>query len=226
MDDQVADLIALSRGIEESRPDNAEELLALVHKMLCAHRDQYSAIEQLENEFLTPFYDEYGNETNKQRHSRIADIAAGTVSPNFTLHLFNRLESSGLAMIRPLAALAQTRKPKEMVIPPYVDEQAVVNGRLITRQRKNNLKAPPSQLIENAHLLHNEARQIGGKSAAEKRQLQAAANMAAAKRHWEGLVASGRPEHGIAKLVADRMGVTPKTIREWRRSGWGEDKRT
>lgn len=223
MDDQIADLIALGKGIEKSRPDNAEELLALVHKMLCAHRAQYDAIEKLEKEFLAPFYDGYGNESPKQRHSRIVDIAAETVSPNFTLHLFTRLEDAGLAMVRPLAALAQTRKPKEMVILPYVDEQVTANGKLITRQRKNNLKAPPSQLIENADFLHNGARRGGGRSAAEKRQRRATANMAAAKKHWEDLVAGGRPERGIATLVAERMGVTPKTVREWRRSNWGED---
>lgn len=156
MDDQIANLIALGKGIEESRPDNAEELLALVHKMLCAHRSQYDAIEKLEKEFLAPFYDGYGDETHKQRHSRIAEIAAGTVSPNFTLHLFTRLEDAGLAMIRPLVALAQTRTPRKMAIPPYVDEQAIVNGRVITRRRKNNQKMPPEKLIESADNTYKE----------------------------------------------------------------------
>lgn len=60
MDDQIADLIALGKGIEESLPDNAEELLTLVHRLLCAHRSQHAAIEKLEKEFLAPFYDGYG----------------------------------------------------------------------------------------------------------------------------------------------------------------------
>lgn len=225
MDDQIADLIALGKGIEESLPDNAEELLTLVHRLLCAHRSQHAAIEKLEKEFLAPFYDGYGEGGAKQRHSRVADIAAETVSPNFTLHLFTRLEDAGLAMVRPLVALAQTRKPQEMVLPPYVNEKALVNGKVITRQRKNNLKAPPSQLIENADHLHNAHRRAGGRGrhGSDEQREALASRHAEAQATWEQLEQSGWPKRDIASLVAKRMGVAPNTIRRWRRSNWGEN---
>tara|TARA_R110000751_G_scaffold218425_2_gene321355 strand:+ start:668 stop:1336 length:669 start_codon:yes stop_codon:yes gene_type:complete len=222
MDDQIANLIALGKGIEESRPDNAEELLALVHKMLCAHRSQYEVIEKFGKEFLAPSYDGYGDETNKQRHSRMAEIAAGTVSPNFTLHLFARLEDAGLAMIRPLADLAQTRKPKEMVLPD-VEEQVIENGKLVTYQQPNPLKMPPKQLIENADLLHNEGRQGGGRSRGEGMQKEAAARMAKAQQIWDSLAAAGMPERYRGGAVAERMGVSPQAVGRWRRSNWGKN---
>lgn len=66
-------------------------------------------------------------------------------------------------------------------------------------------------------------RQQGGKSSAERKRAEKALRMAEARRMWEELLASGRPERGVASLVAQRMNVTAKTIRVWRKAGWSNE---
>ena len=44
--------------------------------------------------------------------------------------------------------------------------------------------------------------------------------MATAKKYWEKLAADGRPERGIATLVAKRMGLSSRTISEYRKANW------
>jgi hypothetical protein len=63
-------------------------------------------------------------------------------------------------------------------------------------------------------------RSEGGQATAEIKKSQAASRKADAKKLWDEFIAAGRPERGLAQVVAFRIGVTDKTIREWRRSGW------
>ncbi|MDR5899975.1 hypothetical protein QC823_13365 [Halomonas vilamensis] len=67
-------------------------------------------------------------------------------------------------------------------------------------------------------MLHaNLKRQQGGKASADIKQAETAQRVAYAKRVWDELRSGGRPERGLASIVAKRVGVTPKTIREWRK---------
>lgn len=66
-------------------------------------------------------------------------------------------------------------------------------------------------------------RRQGGRSSAEIKRAETALRMAKAKRIWDELLASGRPERGLASIVAKRMNLTAKTIREWRNAGWSNE---
>lgn len=66
-------------------------------------------------------------------------------------------------------------------------------------------------------------RRQGGNSSAEKKRAEKALRMAKARHMWEELLASGRPERGLSNIVAKRMNVTAKTIREWRKAGWSNE---
>lgn len=63
-------------------------------------------------------------------------------------------------------------------------------------------------------------RSEGGQATAKIKKSKAASRKADAKKIWDELIAAGRPERGLAQVVAFRIGVTDKTVREWRRSGW------
>ena len=89
------------------------------------------------------------------------------------------------------------------------------------------------KLTQPSHTRHNEAleaeikvikanlkRREGGKSSAERKRAEKALRMDEARRMWEELLTSGRPERELAGIVARRMHVTAKTIREWRKAGW------
>lgn len=67
-------------------------------------------------------------------------------------------------------------------------------------------------------VLHaNIKRQQGGKASADIKRAETAERIADAKRVWDELRSAGRPERGLASIVAKRVGVTAKTIREWRK---------
>ncbi|MGP9533096.1 hypothetical protein [Halomonas sp. AOP42-E1-30] len=57
----------------------------------------------------------------------------------------------------------------------------------------------------------------GGHKGSITKKSAAAERKAKAKKIWDSLSA---PERNRASIVASRIGVTPKTIREWRKAGW------
>jgi DNA-binding transcriptional regulator YiaG len=60
----------------------------------------------------------------------------------------------------------------------------------------------------------------GGEAGAAQKKAVAAQRKAKAKRIWDREVANGRQERGLAQVVAHRIGVSDKTVREWRKAGW------
>lgn len=70
-------------------------------------------------------------------------------------------------------------------------------------------------------MLHaNLKRQQGGKNSADIKRAETTQRIANAKRIWNELRSAGRPERGLASIVAKRVGVTAKTVREWRKSSY------
>lgn len=90
-------------------------------------------------------------------------------------------------------------------------------GKLITPSSRNTKRGVIARI---STMKADFKRSEGGKVTGKKKKSDADSRKAEAKRISNELIASGKEERGVAQLVANRMGVTAKTIREWRRSGW------
>lgn len=67
---------------------------------------------------------------------------------------------------------------------------------------------------------HKNSSGEGGKKSAVPKKSDSAARKAKAKMMMDELLASGKSERDTSSIIAKRMGVTPKTVRTWRKAGW------
>ncbi|MHA3026749.1 MerR family transcriptional regulator [Chromohalobacter israelensis] len=190
----------LRESIESSGAANAQELLAQVDDLLAGinHQRQRrgAIIQALAYEFLAPLAS--ASESASQRHERIKELAM-SLDETGVLHLFGQLEGVALEHINALYLLAQTTQPGAM---------------------KSHFDHLPEQLVNNADFLVNGHKRAGGASTAQRRKEEAAIRIQAAKGHYDRLLASNMGERNACSKVAEIMGVSPATVRNWRRAGW------